>query len=131
MVPITALYAALLVVVLTWLTYKVGMMRGKTGVSLLHGDDMELAEAIRRHGNFVEAVPIALILMGLIEANGGNGVFLHVVGALLVICRIAHPLGLHHDRAAHPLRAVGAGGTFLLTIVLGAVALWQGLVGVA
>ena len=129
MVPITALYAALLAVVFAWLSFKVGAARGRTGISILHGDDMQLAEAIRRHANFVEHVPIALILMGLIEINGGSAVLLHIVGALLVICRIAHPLGLHHDRMQHPLRMVGAGGTFLIILVLGLVALWQGIQG--
>ncbi len=129
MAPITALYAALLVIVFAWLSFKIGAARGRTGVSILHGDDMQLAETMRRHANFVEHVPIALILMGLIEINGGSAVFLHIAGALLVICRVAHPLGLHHDRMRHPLRMIGAGGTFLTTMVLGLVALWQGIQG--
>ena len=88
---------------------------------------MELATVIRRHDNFVENVPLALILMGIVEANGGNNILLHVMGAILVLARIMHPIGLHHDRPTHPLRAVGAGGTLLVTIILGGVALWQGI----
>ncbi len=37
------------------------MMRGKTGISILHGDNMDLAEKMRRHQIFVEYVPLALI----------------------------------------------------------------------
>ncbi|MCZ6641557.1 MAG: MAPEG family protein [Gammaproteobacteria bacterium] len=100
-------------------------MRGSTGISIFHGDNMEVATAMRRHGNFTENVPMALILMGIVEANGGNGIFLHVMGVALVLAGIAHPIGLHHDSIAHPLRAVGALGTFLVMVVLAGMALWQ------
>ena len=127
MLAITALYAAILVAINIYLQFRVGAMRGKTGISLLHGDNMELATAIRRHANFLENVPLALILMGIVEINGGNPVLLHVLGALLAVARIAHPLGLDPDRPTHPLRAAGAGITLLVTIVLGGVALWQAI----
>ena len=127
MLPITALYAALLLAVFVALSALVGRQRGRANVSILHGDDMDLAVAIRRHGNFVEYVPLALVLMALIEANGGSALFLHVVGVLLLACRIAHPFGLQHDKSPTPLRAIGAGGTLLLLLALGAMALWQSL----
>ncbi|MCZ6853918.1 MAG: MAPEG family protein [Gammaproteobacteria bacterium] len=123
--PITALYAALLMIIVGYLGYKIGSLRGSTGISIFHGDNMEVATAMRRHGNFTENVPMALILMGIVEANGGNGIFLHVMGVALVLARIAHPIGLHHDSIAHPLRAVGALGTFLVMVVLAGMALWQ------
>ena len=126
MFEITAIYAALLVAIGVWLMAKVGVMRGKTGISILHGDDMDLATVIRRHDNFTENVPLALVLMGIVEANGGNALLLHILGAVLVLARIAHPLGLRHDHPTHPLRAVGTGMTLLVTVILGAVALWQG-----
>ena len=127
MFAITALYAALLLAVFLALSALVGRQRGRTKVSILHGDDMDLAVAIRRQGNFVEYVPFALVLMALVEANGGSALFLHVVGVLLLGCRIAHPIGLRHDKGATPLRAIGAGGTMLLLLALGAMALWQSL----
>ena len=123
--PITALYAALLMVIVAYLGFKIGSLRGSTGISILHGDNMEVATAMRRHGNFTENVPMALILMGLVEANGGNVIFLHVIGIVLVLARIAHPIGLHHDSISHPLRLVGAAGTILSMLVLAGVALWQ------
>lgn len=127
MLPITALYAALLLAVFLALCALVGRQRGRANVSILHGDDMDLAVAIRRHGNFVEYVPFALVLMALVEANGGSALFLHVVGVLLLACRIAHPVGLRHEKPITPLRAIGAGGTLLLLLALGAMALWQAL----
>ena len=130
LVPITGLYAALLTVVGLTLMVRVARMRARTGVSILHGDDMDLALAVRQHGNFIETVPLALILMGLVEANGANSILLHANGIVLLLARIAHPIGLRLDRADHPLRAVGAVGTVLTTFVLAAVALWQAVAAV-
>ena len=129
-IPITALYAALLVAVLVCLTTRVGLLRAKTGVSILDGGNKQLAVEMRRHGNFAEHVPLLIVLMAVVELNGGSPLFLHVVGSVLIICRIAHPLGLHHDRVQTPLRLVGAAGTSLSTIALGVVALLQAI-GVA
>ena len=124
-VPITGLYAALLALVMLTLMVRVARMRVRTGVSILHGDDMKLALAMRQHGNFIEAVPLALILMAVVEANGANSILLHANGIVLLVSRIVHPFGLTLDRFEHPLRAVSVVGTLLVTLVLAGVALWQ------
>ena len=129
-VEITALYAALLVAVLMVLSTLIGVKRAKTRISILDGGNKQLAVAIRRHGNFVEHVPLLIVLMAIIEINGGSSVFLHVVGITLVICRIMHPIGLHYDHVQAPLRMIGSVGTGLITVALGIVALWQGIMAI-
>lgn len=124
-VPITALYAGVLALILGALGYQVGSTRNRTGISILHGDDMDLAEKIRRHANFIENVPLALILMCVLELNGAGAGLLHGLGIALVVARIVHPLGLHHDNMRHPLRAIGAGVTFLVTAIAALAAIWQ------
>ncbi len=124
-VPITALYTALLGVVMVALEMSVGMLRGKTKISIHHGDNMELAAAIRRHGNFIEHVPFVLILLAVIELNGAGPGLLHGIGIALLLARIAHPLGLKHDTIQPPLRAVGAFGTLIVSVVGICVAGWQ------
>ena len=126
-IPITALYAALLVAVLVCLTTRIGLLRAKTGISILDGGNERLAVEMRRHGNFAEHVPLLIVLMAIVELNGGSSLFLHVVGIVLVICRVAHPLGLHPDRVQAPLRLIGAAGTSLTTVALGVTALLQGV----
>ncbi len=124
--PITLFYAALLAIFALALSFKAGSFRGNTGISVLFGDpaNMELAENVRRHQNFLEYVPMLLIVMGAIELNGGSSTFLYVVGALLIVVRIAHAAGLKHDNMAHPGRLVGAAGTALLTLVTAGYGLW-------
>ena len=124
-VPITAVYAALLTVVSTVLAFRIGTYRNQVGISILHGDDMELAQRIRRHANFTETVPIALILMLAIELNGASTTLLNVVGGVLLVSRVLHPMGLHHDQISHPLRAAGAFGTLAATLLAAGTALYQ------
>ena len=126
LLPITLFYAAILTIFALVLSFGAGSFRGKTGLSVLFGEppNMELAEKVRRHQNFLEYVPMLLIVMGAIELNGGSSTFLHVVGALLIVVRVAHAVGLKHDNMGHPGRMVGAGGTALLTLVTAAYGLW-------
>lgn len=124
--PITALYAGIFAIFGLVLSFQAGSFRGKSGIALLHGEPVnwQLAVRVRRHQNFLEYVPIFLILMGLIEINGGSATFLHTAGILLIVARIAHPIGLKHDTMRHMGRLIGAGGTALITLVTAGYALW-------
>lgn len=116
--PITLTYASIFALFALVLSFRAGSFRGKAGISVLFGDpaNMELAERVRVHQNFLEYVPMILIVMGAIEANGGSSVFLYLVGGLLIIARIAHAVGLKHEDMAHKGRFVGAAGTALITL---------------
>lgn len=130
--PITLMYTGIFAIFALVLSFRAGSFRGKSGISVLFGDppNMELAERVRVHQNFLEYVPIMLILMGLIEANGGSSMFLYVVGDLLIIARIAHAIGLKHDNMAHKGRAIGAGGTALITLVTAVYGIWLSWPGI-
>lgn len=126
--PVTALYAGIFGLFALFLSFKAGSLRGKTGISILYGEPVnwELAENVRRHQNFLEYVPMIVIMMGAIELNGGSTLLLHAVGILLIVARVAHMLGLHADNMSHTGRLIGAGGTALLTLVTGGYAVWIG-----
>jgi hypothetical protein len=124
-VPITALYAGLLALIVIVLGFQVGRARLAKGISILHGNDLELATVIRRHANFTESVPLALLLMVIVELNGGAPGLLHGVGLVLLIGRIIHPLGLKHDQLRNPLRGIGSLATSLSILILAVTALWQ------
>ena len=124
--PITLMYASFLAIFALVLSFKAGSARGQSGLSVLFGEpvNMELAQKVRVHQNFLEYVPIFLILFAAIEAGGGSSMFLYVVGDLMIIARIAHAIGLKHDNMAHKGRLIGAGGTALLTLVAAGYGLW-------
>ena len=108
---LTGLYACALTAVFIALQYNVILRRGAAKISINYNDDMVLAEKIRRHGNFIETVPLALILMASAESVGASAVWLHAIGALLLIGRVLHPLGLKHDVMVSPLRIAGTMAT--------------------
>ena len=127
-IPITLTYASFFALFALVLSYRAGTTRGKLGISVLYGDplNMEFAEKVRVHQNFLEYVPMILIVMGAIEASGGSSMVLYVVGDLLFIARIAHAIGLKHDNIAHKGRLIGAGGTALITLAVAGYGLWLG-----
>ena len=125
-VPVTLLYASFFALFALVLSFRAGSLRGKTGISVLYGEptNMELAERVRVHQNFLEYVPLILIMFGLLEASGVSRMFLYVMGDLLIVARIAHAIGLKHDNIQHIGRLIGAGGTALITVVTAGYGLW-------
>ena len=125
---ITLIIAAALGVLNLWLGIRVSRVRISRKVSLGHGDVPGMEERIRAHGNFNEYVPIALILMMLIEMNRGPSQGLWVIGALLVVARVIHPFGMDRPMP-NPYRAAGAMLTWavLLALVVWAVLIAYGI----
>jgi uncharacterized protein len=121
----TSLYAALLAIICIVLAGRVGAMRGNKNISLGDHGDADLIVANRRHMNFVENVPLALLLMALVELNGGSKTLLHVFGASLLVARLIHPFGLDMDSVTRWQRLAGAGVTALVIVAASITLLWQ------
>lgn len=116
--PVTSLYAIPLGIIFLVLFMQVVFLRSSLSVSIGDAGNKDLHERIRRHGNFVEWVPMVLILLLVNEARGTGVMWLHISGALLTIGRVLHPLGLKADVSTHPLRIAGNMGGILATIIL-------------
>lgn len=122
---ITALYAGIFALMAVVLSMMVSAQRRRSDVSILHGDNPKLSEAMRRHGNFIENVPLVLILMGLMEAQGASSFWLHLTGLLLLAVRISHVFGVHADRTIAVPRFIGAMGTHIITVGVGGFLIWS------
>jgi uncharacterized protein len=105
-VLITSIYAAVLAIIMVALSSHVSAQRGKANVSILDGGNAELQLRMRRHGNFVENVPMALVIMLLAELDGVGVNWIRGAGLLLVVGRILHAIGLRAEKAT-ALRLVG------------------------
>jgi len=115
---VTPLYAALCGLLLVVLSVRVIALRRKYAVGLGDGDHEELRRAIRVQANFVEYVPLALLLLFLLELSHRAPVAaLHLLGALLFVGRIAHALGVSRSGSGSPGRAIGVGCTFTMMVV--------------
>jgi uncharacterized membrane protein YecN with MAPEG domain len=113
---VTALYALPLALLCLILWFRVSVTRSNLKVSIGDAGDTGLHEKIRQHGNFVEWVPIVLILMVIAEGNGAGAIWLHISGALLLAGRVLHPFGLTATTATHPLRIVGNSASLLAAL---------------
>ena len=115
-VPVTAIYAVLLAIIALVLQQLVGRERLRAGVSINDGGDAALAVAMRRQANFVEQVPMILILFVVIELNGAPAWWIHALGVPLVFARSVHPFGLEFENSQVLARLVGAVATLLVAI---------------
>jgi len=114
---ITATYAAVLALMMLGLSYYVTMLRASADVSLNDGGNIALQERMRRHGNFVETVPIAIIVLAFAEAGGMGATYVHASGALLIAARIIHPFGINHEKGATFARIAGGAGTSIAILI--------------
>lgn len=122
----TSLYAALLAILCLVLAGRVGALRGrKQTISLGDGGDAELLVAMRRHMNFVEYVPLALLLMALVEVNGGSKTMIHGFGAVLLAARLIHPFGIDANDMKKLPRLIGAFATIAVIVAEAGTLLWQ------
>ena len=124
MLSITGPYAAILGIYAIVLGAIVSLYRAKTGISILHGDNVALAEKMRRHGNFAESVPLALILMAIAELQGLAPLWLHICGVSLLAGRLVHPFGIKHENPNNVLRGIGSGLTTLTMLIAIVWILW-------
>ena len=114
---ITGLYAVPLSLMMLALSTHVTMLRTKTGISILDGGNTTLAESIRRHGNFIENVPMILLLMALAEFLGASNIWLHITGLLLIFARLLHASGIRMDKSATFPRIAGGTATSVAMLI--------------
>jgi uncharacterized membrane protein YecN with MAPEG domain len=113
----TLITAVALAVINLWLSIRVGQARQSRKVSVGDGGDPLVTARMRAHANFVEYVPMALILMALIESSGGDSRILWLLGIALVIARLIHPFGMERP-SPNPFRMGGILLTYLVTVAL-------------
>ena len=124
-VAITALYTAILALVMLALAINVSIHRGKLKVDIGDGNNPQMLRMIRIHANAVEYVPIALLLMAVYELDGGSHRLLHIAGIALVVGRLMHAWGMWSGPEPTFGRIVGASLTLLTIIALAILNLLQ------
>ena len=111
------LYIGLAALLLMVLSVNVMRLRGRYKVGIGDGGHEELARAIRVQGNFIEYVPIALLLLLCVDLVGHAKWIVHALGIALLVGRVAHAQGLSQSSMASTGRAIGVLLTFLVLIV--------------
>jgi uncharacterized membrane protein YecN with MAPEG domain len=122
---ITGLYAALMALLVVVLAVRVVIFRNKAHVGLGDGNNPDLLKCIRVHANAVEYVPFYLLLMLILELNQTAPILIHVFGIALVVARLFHAWGVSRHSGISPGRAIGAGLTVLMMVLMALLLLWQ------
>ena len=94
MPKITLLFASLHALLLLALIAPISRHRHRHRIGLGSGGDPVLERKIRAHANFIEFVPIALLMLALLELTGLQASWLWIFGGALLLARVMHALGL-------------------------------------
>jgi uncharacterized membrane protein YecN with MAPEG domain len=113
---VTPLYAGLMTLLYLVLSFQVIKFR-QQGISLGDGGDPKMLRVIRGHGNFAEYVPLALLLMAVMELSQFSNYVLHALGIALLVSRLLHGYALSFTQKFRFGRVWGAGLTFAVLAV--------------
>lgn len=120
--PTTTFTTALMALMLCALSGRVLLLRVRLGQPLGDGGHALLTRAVRVQGNFAEHVPMALLLLLLLEWKGLPTMVLQLYALLLVLARTVHAFGVSRIEERLVWRAMGTCVTVML-LSLGAVML--------
>jgi uncharacterized membrane protein YecN with MAPEG domain len=120
---VTALYGGLNALFNVFLANRVSTARRREKVAIGHGDSKELLLAARIHANNAEFVPLAIVMMLLVELCGGTSLALHLLGGSLLVGRVGHVIGMPL-KAPNVFRFFGTGLTWGMISVASVYLLW-------
>jgi uncharacterized membrane protein YecN with MAPEG domain len=118
MLIVTALFSSLLSLFFIRLSLKVIQLRRLHQISFGSGGVDELERAIQAYANFVEYVPLCLLLMGSLELNGAPLTLVALLGYPLVVGRYLHAKEMHDGSVVYPNPVKGMQFTFFALAIL-------------
>ncbi len=111
------IHSALLILMGVLLALLVVQQRRAAGIGIGDGGNKRLARAIRVHANFVEYAPFAIASYILLAFTGVSASFIHALGAIFLVGRVAHATGLSQHEGSSVGRAMGVVASSLVLIV--------------
>ena len=117
---ITLLVASLHVLFYLLLSMRVMLHRKAHRIGVGTGGDEAMTRRVRVHANFAEYVPLALLMLVLLELAGTAAAVVWTCGLVLLLALLAHAIGLGGSAGYSAGRF---GGTLLTLAVLLAMAL--------
>lgn len=103
---VTSLIAGLFALMVVPLSFLITIRRFKVRTVFGDAGDKILRRRIRALGNFTEYVPLALIVLGLVEGQGAPSLLVWSLGIAFLASRIAHAVGMLYSTTP-TLRAIG------------------------
>ncbi|HEV8077095.1 MAG TPA: MAPEG family protein [Marinobacter sp.] len=117
--PITGVFAAVIGILLLFLSAVVVKYRIKYRMGMGIAEDRDFEAAVRAHGNLVEYAPLTLLMLGIAELNGVPNGFIYWVGMAFVVGRILHAWGMLQGQGGpHKARMVGILLTWVAILII-------------
>lgn len=127
MPKITLLFASLHAVLMLILAVRVVNHRRANKIGLGDGGDKLLARKVRVHANFVEYVPMLLLMLALLELCGLPAAWLWALGGVLLLARILHASGFSRHSGYSVGRFWGTLLTWVVLVTMAVSGLWLSL----
>ena len=115
-ITVTPLYAAIVALIFVALSIRTLSLRRRLGVAIGDGEQAVLMRAVRVHANFAEYVPIALLLVFLLELGTDSKAWVHALCAMLLVGRLSHAYGVSQIEENYRYRVFGMALTFTVII---------------
>lgn len=113
---LTPLFAALFGFFYVFLSVNVVKHRFSKKISLGSNGDKSTEVAVRAHANFIEYVPLCLILFYFLEMVTLSSSMVFFLGCVLFVARIMHVVGMFKPREFLVLRQIGVVATFAVIL---------------
>jgi uncharacterized membrane protein YecN with MAPEG domain len=124
---VTLLVASLHVLVYLALALRVVLHRRAHRIGVGTGGDEAMTRKVRVHGNFSEYVPLALLMLALLELSGLRAGLLWLFGGALLLARVLHAIGLGGSAGYSFGRFGGTLLTFCVLLAMALAGLWRTL----
>jgi uncharacterized membrane protein YecN with MAPEG domain len=124
---VSLLFVALHALLLIGLSLSVVLQRRRARVGIGDGGDPLLARRIRVQANFIEYVPMALLLLALLELGGLGQAWVWVFGSVLLLGRVLHAVGLSGSAGISKGRFHGTLLTWIGVVAMALTAAWLAL----
>lgn len=122
--PITTALATAMLAWLLILSWRVIQGRQSSGASLGDGGDKSLERRIRAQGNLTEYAPLFVVLIALLELQGGHALILSLLALAFVLGRLSHGFALAFTSG----NVAGRIGGMLLTLGSSGLAVIYGVI---
>lgn len=113
---ITVIYLPVFGIVFAILSVRTLLLRRSLQTAIGDGKNIRLKRAIRVHANFAEYVPIALLLIFVLEQKTDYTIGIHILCLALLLGRCIHAFGVSQTGENFSFRVTGMALT-LMTII--------------
>lgn len=105
---ITALYTCVLAIMFLVLSYNVIFLRYRYNIPVGDGGNKEMQQFLQARANFIDYVPLALVMVLVLELMEMTDWVLHVLGSAMVFSRLLQGWGLSMSAGGSVGRISGA-----------------------